>query len=116
MGFGVEASGWDGAHTVTIFASRSQRRSTASGFTSGTFSIVTARAHTLSSTRFSPPCMVVIRRLIAAVRNSACKVRKQSIRWARGKDRKSVEKGKRGSVRVDLGGRRIIKKKKKRKN
>src|SRR3546814_14476602 len=29
------------------------------------------------------------------------------------KDRKSVVKGKRGSVRVDLGGRRIIKKKRK---
>src|SRR3546814_19089304 len=31
-------------------------------------------------------------------------------------DRKSVVEGKRGSVRVDLGGRRILKKKKKQKN
>src|SRR3546814_19477198 len=74
-------------------------------------SAVANRTATDSRPRSSPERRGAIANPFAAVRRRACS---QSL--VERPDRKSVVKGKSGSVRVDLGGRRNIKKKKKGRN
>src|SRR5580698_7526891 len=85
IGPAIAASGYDGAQTVTICTSHKCCLSMVPGLSSGTSVIVTANAHVPSRTKRSPPCMVVMRRLIATVGRSACRLRRHSIRCARGK-------------------------------
>lgn len=55
------------------------------GFSAGTSSIVTASEQVPASTSFSPPCMVVIRIVTAAVGAVRCNSWRQRIRRCRGK-------------------------------
>jgi hypothetical protein len=63
----IAASGCDGSQTVTICTSHRYRLSIVPGLSSGTSVIVTANERVPARTKSSPPCMVVIRRLIATV-------------------------------------------------
>jgi hypothetical protein len=63
----IAAGGCDGAQTVTICTSHKCCLSMVPGLSSGTSAIVTANARVPARTKRSPPCMVVMRRLIATV-------------------------------------------------
>ena len=85
IGRSTLAKGWVGAQTVTSCVSHSQCRSIALLLISGTSEMVTASEQSPANTSASPPCMVVMRKLMAAAGDSRSRARRQSIRPLLGK-------------------------------